>query len=163
MRRDQVLGTPGRDLPPNSHRRAVDDRIQITTITRDKSALVFFNAQEDAIVNTKKFSAFPENSDPILRAIEAHVFAVAKHKKNSMMVTPPEGDKAGAEADQAAWAMLQVEPTTIGGVWALLTYFAQSSETDEQLFPEVYDGEVNYPAALARHAAKALSKMEGVR
>lgn len=107
--------------------------------------------------------------DPILAAIEAHVFAVARFEK-TFAYGEGEGDEpehtyAGAEADEAAWAMLQVEPTTVDGVWALLTYFSQSSETDQQFFPEVFDGEVNFPAALARQAANALSRMipEGVR
>lgn len=101
--------------------------------------------------------------DPILAAIEAHVFAAAKFENLFEGFDAPEDDDSGAETDRAAWAMLQVEPTSIDGVRALLAYFARTSETDEQFFPEVYDGEVNFPSALARHAAQALSKLEGVR
>lgn len=102
--------------------------------------------------------------DPILAAIEAHVFAVLEFEQ-AFDGTDAEINEASAEADQAAWAMLQVEPTSIEGVWALLIYFAQCSDDDEQLFPEGKDGEIIFSAALARHAAKALSRIisEGVR
>jgi hypothetical protein len=107
--------------------------------------------------------------DPILPAIEAHVFAVARFENTFGAVEGPDDAQAHAvssdEADAAAWAMLQVEPSSLYGVWVLLTYFANFSENDQQHFPEAEDGEVYFPAALARHAALALSRLmqEGAR
>lgn len=98
--------------------------------------------------------------DPVLAAIEAHAFTVLRFEKTFDGGDPAEHEQqASAEADQAAWALLEVDPTSLDGVWALLKYFAQCSETDEQFFPEVLHGEVNFPAALAGHAANSLSRL----
>lgn len=64
--------------------------------------------------------------------------------------------KASKRADDAAMGLLDLQPTSMAGVLALLTHFA---ETDEENFPET---DPTFGRALAAHVLQALRDISAV-
>lgn len=108
-------------------------------------------------------AALNAGPDPIMAAIAAHRRAVAKIEAcESFEQCLPVSNAA----DAAAWAMLEIEPTGIGGVAALLAYFAKFTVEVDAYFPELDranwedENAIPFAAALARRMAAAVCRIE---
>ena len=111
--------------------------------------------------------------DPIFAAIEAHrqtghAFEVALDRLQELEESPRRGEldderraadeaaeETGRANDRCALAMLDVEPTTIAGVIALLDYIAECESTRHVPFPE-WVGDVQFQGVLSARLAKAI-------
>ena len=118
--------------------------------------------------------------DPIFAAIDLHLQARKDHHdaidietaleierwKEKIVKTDDDPREIAAERavaaasdamDEAAVGLLNVQPTTIAGLMALLDYF---SETEEELFPSGIiddEGEMSFVHAFVAHASQSLA------
>jgi hypothetical protein len=121
--------------------------------------------------------------DPILAAIEAHKAAQARidvHCEHACGITDHASEQSAIfEAElsrlcdiegEAAWAMLNVEPTTVAGVAALLGYIGEYSEGGRKEWPDRAKredepgpdwGHVDFEDDVIAFAARALDRITG--
>lgn len=101
--------------------------------------------------------------DPIFAAIEAHRRAVKAMERAAGDDDDKFNDLRWA-ADDVAKQLLQIEPTSFGGLAALLAYYAVSMIEDDAYFPEDHqfteeEGFHCYGVKVAQLAASSVAKI----
>jgi hypothetical protein len=137
-----------------------------------------------AAASPKIASASPSiHTDPVFEAIKLHRQLDEEHLakldlRDDILLAHGEGDPrwqlldrqvsdVSSAFDDAAYAFLEIEPTTVAGANALLSYFAEVETERPQYFPDYESSEseqgdddcVPFGVALVRHVSEAIGRI----